>query len=647
MTSHAEPAARFQRWPLPPLLQLILEVQPPYLSTQQSLESSRWYELSQVLQTLLFVGTPEDPSVPPMSETDAHECLYMLDGCNVQIEELGLDATVAQTLRDQILCALAHRCLHPSVLLRWLLRLLEQEQISVGWPRGEGPRLTSGPRLTAREERGSTNAIQRPYLTWHRVVLEQNYFSRMGQSLRTPSAVTHLFMERLVCISDEDLAAWSRQAVLAAIKLLRLHYAYTIRSVSSTAQSRFELFAGLGRSQWRRLVQATQHDGPFEESQELSFGEIAMATTYWSMQGECLDDESNAPPSDVIGGGGSPAQVVPTTRTMASELSSELKGAQDGHEWDSGPLEQKMETMSAQYTAVPTPPLRIHCVIAGAITPGTDKTDRETLKRYEALRSPMVRPNLPTLSALEEMVQTLHREFPWATGAIDHLGEQLKLRRSFGALQLGWTPLLLVGRPGSGKTRLARRWAELLGVPWRELNLGAANDSRSLTGTARGWGSGQPSPLLEMLLANQSPTGLVILDELDKTRPSFTTPSPFDSLLGLLEKENATRYWDLFLQTQCDLSQLLWVATANGLEGLPPPLMSRMDVVLVPQPRGEQLLSVVPTMLCELEQEWGLPAGALPSIDMSDALGRIDNVREMRTQVMQRLKALSPRVTNG
>jgi ATP-dependent Lon protease len=184
-------------------------------------------------------------------------------------------------------------------------------------------------------------------------------------------------------------------------------------------------------------------------------------------------------------------------------------------------------------------------VIGGPIPPSTDAGDRQTLDRFKPLESPLPVALMPSVTQLQESRSRLVREFPWARIAIHIIFSELITRRSFGSLVFHLRPVLLLGPPGIGKTRFARRFAEEMALGFRAIGFAGMSDIRSLTGTARGWSTGQPSVLLEPLPNNKSASALVLLDEIEKAIDSERkTPAATDFLLGLLEPENARSWFD-------------------------------------------------------------------------------------------------------
>jgi len=229
------------------------------------------------------------------------------------------------------------------------------------------------------------------------------------------------------------------------------------------------------------------------------------------------------------------------------------------------------------------------------------------------------------------MEAQLGSEFPWAVDAIGAVFTELRARAQFGALRLSFAPLVLVGPPGTGKTRLARRMGEVFDVPTLSMKVGGATDAMFLLGTSRGWSTGQPSPLLRPLLRGTA-SALVILDEIDKVANGTRNSPPVEAaLLSLLEPEDARRWYDPYLQAHCDLSGLLYIATANAITWMAPALKSRLRIVDVRRPTVRELRSVIPFVRRDIEAEWGLAAGSLTGVPIERLLpGRMSSLRQLR-----------------
>ncbi len=146
--------------------------------------------------------------------------------------------------------------------------------------------------------------------------------------------------------------------------------------------------------------------------------------------------------------------------------------------------------------------------------------------------------------------------------------------------------------------------------------------------------------MLNLILRHKSASALVLLDELDKTSHRTSNSTPVTSaLLGLLEPESARRWHDTFLQTSCDLSKLCFWATANGLAGIPKPLLSRFTLIYMPAPRKEHMHVLVHGIVDDITKAWGLPSDVLPLPPHEVYEGVPLNARELRRLVTQFLCA--------
>ena len=196
-------------------------------------------------------------------------------------------------------------------------------------------------------------------------------------------------------------------------------------------------------------------------------------------------------------------------------------------------------------------------------------------------------------------------------------------------------PVLLVGPPGTGKTRLAQRLSELLSIPSAVIGMASMSDARVLKGTARGWSSNRPSRILECI-ATAGPTHLFLLDEVDKAQSrGGNGGNPQEALLDLLEPGNARRFADEYLLVEADISNCLYVLTANSLSRIPSPLLSRVAIAYVGMPGAEHSTVIAMQMLRDIEKTWRIPSGTLEisQEEMRNLLGL--SPREMRRALMK------------
>jgi hypothetical protein len=267
-----------------------------------------------------------------------------------------------------------------------------------------------------------------------------------------------------------------------------------------------------------------------------------------------------------------------------------------------------------------------------------DRDVKEQLESYRALQEPISVARMPSSPELNKLLSQLEYEFPWGTDAVKELDELLTPASLLGVQELTMKPILLVGPPGSGKSRFARRLSELLKLPFFSVPCGGSSDSKMLTGTARGWSSADVGPLVKLMLQHKTATIFTLLDEIDKTDEHGSTSPPISSiLLSLCEPETAARWRDGFLQVEVDLSRVIYIATANSLQKIPRALLSRFKIILLPEPGEEHISILANNLLSEIERDWGLLEFTIPRPNPEMWSGRKANAREVRARLQSYL----------
>ena len=203
---------------------------------------------------------------------------------------------------------------------------------------------------------------------------------------------------------------------------------------------------------------------------------------------------------------------------------------------------------------------------------------------------------------LREVRRQLLFEFPYAEAVVDFVLADL-IGRNWVRLQ----PLLLLGKPGGGKSRFARRLAELLGVgAWR--TDAAQSDGAVFAGTAKRWYSAEAAHPFLAISRCKMANPIIIVDEIEKAGTRSDYGRLWDVLLGMLEPETSRRYPDPALQVDVDLSHVSYVATGNDATPLPSALHDRFRVVEFPEPRSDDLDKLLPSLLIDIARERGLDA---------------------------------------
>lgn len=205
-----------------------------------------------------------------------------------------------------------------------------------------------------------------------------------------------------------------------------------------------------------------------------------------------------------------------------------------------------------------------------------------------------------------EKLDELLLQFPNFAEVIGYYREQMALATVAERPAFAANPLLIAGPPGVGKTAFCQALSKIVSTHYELISFSGITAGFVIGGNSSSWAEGKPGKVVEALARGHRANPLIVMDEIDKTGGDKRY-DPLGALYQLLEKETSANFVDEGLEVATDCSRIVWVGTANNLDLIAEPIISRFTIIEVNQPTPKQMENVLRSIYQKVRRNhpWG------------------------------------------
>jgi ATP-dependent Lon protease len=250
------------------------------------------------------------------------------------------------------------------------------------------------------------------------------------------------------------------------------------------------------------------------------------------------------------------------------------------------------------------------------------KSTYEKMLRLGGTRLTVKPAGVPSMDAL-------YQDLPNFAVVLDDIRKHIALvSDSRDAMEL--PPMLLLGKPGIGKTHFGKRLSQLLATGFGLVSMSSLTAGWVLSGSSSQWKNAKPGKVFDTFLNGSYANPVILVDEIDKAGGDIQY-DPLGALYTLLEHDTATQFVDEFVEIPIDTSDAVWIATANEETRIPDPILNRMNVYHIEPPDRDGAMRIALSIYTEIRSshDWGKRFPETPATSLLEQMAEF-SPREMR-----------------